>query len=100
MKKFFNTSGPCNPEDNYMIDPLSRCQNLIRLIDQKAYFVIHAPRQSGKTTLLETLAQKLTAEGQYAALRISCEVGQALGGNIDKAEACLQEKSVPEQISG
>jgi hypothetical protein len=89
MKKFFNTSGPCNPEDHYMVDPLSRCQGLIGLIDQRAYFVIHAPRQSGKTTLLETLAQKLTAEGQYAALRMSCEVGQALGGNIDNVEAAI-----------
>jgi hypothetical protein len=89
MNKFFNTTGPCDPLDHYMIDPLVHCRDLRRLIDQKSYFVIHAPRQSGKTTLLETLAQKLTAEGKYAALRVSCEMGQALGGDIDRVEKVL-----------
>ena len=89
MKKFFNTTGPCDPEKHYMVDPLSRCQNLRGLIDQESYFVIHAPRQSRKTTLLESLAQKLTAEGQYAAMRVSCEVGQALRNNIELVEHAL-----------
>ena len=92
MKKFFNTSGPCNPDDHYMVDPLSRCQDLRTLIDQKAYFVIHAPRQSGKTTLLEALAQTLTAEGHYAALRVSCEVGQPFRGDIEKVEHALLQR--------
>jgi hypothetical protein len=86
VPKFFNTTGPCNPLNHYMLDPLSRCQDLVGLIDQQSYFVIHAPRQSGKTTLLEALAQKLTAEGHYAALRVSCEVGQPFRDNIAAAE--------------
>ena len=35
------------------------------LIEQKAYFVLHAPRQVGKTTSLLTLARALTAEGRF-----------------------------------
>jgi AAA-like domain len=92
MQKFFNTAGPCNPKDHYMVDPLSRCQDLLGLIDQKSYFVIHAPRQSGKTTLLEALAQKLTALGDYAAMRVSCEVGQPFRDDFANAELVLLDE--------
>jgi hypothetical protein len=92
MKKFFNTAGPCNPADHYMVDPMSRCQDLLGLIDQKSYFVIHAPRQSGKTTLLETLAQKLSAEGKYAAMRVSCEVGQPFRDDFAGVELVLLDE--------
>ena len=92
MNKFFNTTGPCNLLDHYMIDPVARFGDFQTLLEQKAYFVIHAPRQSGKTTLLEVLAKKLTKEGKYVALRISCEMGQPFGDNIGAAEAVLLER--------
>jgi hypothetical protein len=38
------------------------------LIDQEQYFVIHAARQTGKTTLLMELAQDINAAGSYYAL--------------------------------
>jgi predicted AAA+ superfamily ATPase len=41
-----------------MIDPLTRLADVRELIDKELYFVLHAPRQSGKTTLLEVLAKK------------------------------------------
>lgn len=63
MRKFFNTTGPCRPDDHYMIDPLSRLGDVRTLIDDKQYFIVHAPRQTGKTTTLEALAKQLTAEG-------------------------------------
>jgi predicted AAA+ superfamily ATPase len=50
---------------------------LERLIAQRGYFVIHAPRQTGKTTAMLTLAQQLTASGQYTAIMVSAEVGAA-----------------------
>ena len=92
MKKFFNTTGPCNAADHYMIDPIARAADFETLLEQKAYFVIHAPRQSGKTTLLEVLAKKLTFEGQYCALRVSCEIGQPFGDNFDGAEKALIDR--------
>ena len=92
MKKFFNTTGPCNPVDHYMIDPIARAADFDTLIEQKAYFVIHAPRQSGKTTLLEVLAKKLTLEGKYCALRVSCEIGQPFGDDFARAELALCER--------
>ena len=53
-----------------------RLPSLEGLIDQKLYFVIHAPRQVGKTTSFLHLAQELTEGGKYAALLASCEEGQ------------------------
>ena len=58
--KFFNTAGPCKPDIHYMLPASTRLPELLRLIDQKMYFVIHAPRQVGKTTMMLQLAQELT----------------------------------------
>jgi hypothetical protein len=57
MPKWFNTAGPCKPDIHYMLSPLDRLPNLERLVAQRGYFVIHAPRQTGKTTAMLTLAQ-------------------------------------------
>lgn len=53
------------------------------------YFVLHAPWQTGKTTSLRTLAAELTAEGDTAALMVSCEVAEAAGDNYAAAESLL-----------
>ncbi|WP_322751507.1 MULTISPECIES: ATP-binding protein, partial [unclassified Frankia] len=50
------------------------------------YFVVHAPRQTGKTTTLRALADALTATGVYAALHFSCEVGEAAGDDYGAAQ--------------
>ena len=92
MKKFFNTTGPCNALDHYMIDPVARVGDFQTLFEQKAYFVIFAPRQSGKTTLLEVLAKRLTLEGKYCALRVSCEMGQPFGNEVGAAELAVLER--------
>ncbi|QTA80395.1 Uncharacterized protein dnl_26980 [Desulfonema limicola] len=44
--RFFNTAGPVVCEDHYCIDPLSRfnLEDVLELIDQKKYFVLHAPK--------------------------------------------------------
>ncbi|NJN31123.1 MAG: ATP-binding protein [Synechococcales cyanobacterium RM1_1_8] len=78
MPRWFNTAGPCKPDIHYMLSPLERLPNLTRLIEQQGYFIIHAPRQTGKTTAMLDLAQQLTASGGYAALMVSAESGSAL----------------------
>jgi hypothetical protein len=57
MEKFFNTAGPNKPDMHYEIDPLSRfdLSEVLMLIRQQKYFVMHAPRQTGKTTWEERL---------------------------------------------
>jgi hypothetical protein len=71
--KTFNTAGLCFPEDHYMVDPLKRLDEVMNLIEQKLYFTIHAPRQTGKTTYLYAMAGKLNAEERYTCLVVSFE---------------------------
>jgi hypothetical protein len=66
-----------------MIDASSRLTGIVELIEQKQYFVIHAPRQSGKTTLLLDLVNRIHCEGKYYALYCSLEAAQ---GIIDPKE--------------
>jgi hypothetical protein len=105
MARFFNTAGPCRPELHYMLPPERRLPGLRPLIDQQAYFVVHAPRQTGKTTCLRAFAQSLTAEGSYAALLTSCEVGQAARGDVERGVAAVlaalriaAENHLPEEL--
>lgn len=57
--RFFNTTGPCNPADPYMLSPENRLPNLERYLQRELYFVIHAARQTGKTTMMRTFAAKM-----------------------------------------
>jgi hypothetical protein len=59
--RFFNTAGPVRREDHYCLDPLSRLdlEEILLFIGQKKYFVLHAPRQSGKTSCMLALADYL-----------------------------------------
>jgi predicted AAA+ superfamily ATPase len=87
--RFFNTAGPCRPERHYMLPAESRLPEARSLIDQEQYFVVHAPRQSGKTTTLATLARALTAEGRHLAVRFSCEAAEVAGNDYGAAEEQL-----------
>jgi hypothetical protein len=89
VPRFFNTAGPCNPRIHYVLPPERRLPGVRRLIDQEYYFVVHSPRQSGKTTYLRTLAPALTEEGRYAALTVSCETGQAADSDVERGIAAL-----------
>ena len=85
MKRFFNDSGPCDPNDHYMLPVDRRLGGVRQLVDRKLYFVVHAPRQTGKTTCYMALARELAAEGRYAAVHASCETAQAAGGHVGRA---------------
>ncbi|WP_437752115.1 ATP-binding protein [Sorangium sp. So ce1389] len=89
MRRWFNTAGPCNPADHYMLPPEERLPGVRDLIDRKAYFVLHAPRQIGKTTSLLTLAQALTREGRYLAILVSMEVGAPFPEDPGAAELAV-----------
>ncbi len=62
---------------------------LDRLIEQQAYFVLHAPRQTGKTTAIQEWARQLTATGQYIGVWVSMEVGAAFPDDVGQAENAL-----------
>jgi ATPase family associated with various cellular activities (AAA) len=89
MPRHFNTTGPCKPDIHYMLPPTVRLPNLEQLIEQENYFVIHAPRQTGKTSAMLALAKQLTATGKYAAVMVSVEVGQPFVHDVDRAELAI-----------
>ena len=85
----FNTAGPCRPAYNYMIPPERRMPEAAQLVDHQAYFALHAPRQTGKTTTMHALALRLTEAGRYAALHFSCETGRAFPEDVSAAERAV-----------
>ena len=90
MKKF-NTAGPSIANDHYMIDPLTRFDlpEVESLIDDKRYFVLHAPRQTGKTTSLLALMHHINTAGQYRALYANIESAQAVRGDVGAGVAII-----------
>ncbi|NOG32901.1 ATP-binding protein [Halomonas sp. TBZ9] len=86
MERFFNNAGPTKPNKHYHIDPLSRVDwdDIKHLIDQERYFVLHAPRQTGKTTTLLTMMQALNEQGDYACAYANIEGAQAARGDESK----------------
>jgi hypothetical protein len=89
MKKWFNTAGPCQADIHYMLSATERLPEIVKLIDQRNYFVIHAPRQTGKTTAMLTLAQELTSSGVYTSVMVSAEVGATFPDEPEKAEHAI-----------
>ena len=68
MSRFFNTAGPCRPDKHYMLSPEVRLPEVRRLVEREQYFVLHAPRQSGKTTTVRSLVEELGRSGEVAAV--------------------------------
>ena len=92
MPKWFNTAGPCKADIHYMLSSTERIPELTQLIAQQNYFVIHAPRQVGKTTAMLTLAQELTASGAYTAVMLSLEVGAVFSHDPGAAERAILDE--------
>ena len=75
--------------------------------DFNEYFVIHAPRQTGKATVLDALARDINEAGQRVALVFSCEqaapAGDNYGAAIDALLATITDEAyahglAPEQM--
>ncbi|HAS50946.1 MAG TPA: hypothetical protein DCS21_04115, partial [Gammaproteobacteria bacterium] len=83
--RFFNTEGSVRPDDHYSLPPLQRwnLNEVLELIDQKKYFLLHAPRQTGKTTCLLALTDYLNREGRYRALYVNIEAAQAARERVE-----------------
>ena len=47
--------------------------DVLHLIQSKQYFVLHAPRKTGKTTFLHALAHRLNRDGNYVSVVCSME---------------------------
>lgn len=78
--RFFNTTGPCNPKDHYMLPPEDRLvgAQLPRYIRDKLYWVLHAPRQTGKTTFLQNWMRQINAGDEAVSCYVSVERCQGI----------------------
>jgi hypothetical protein len=85
----FNTAGANLPERHYTLPALDRLPEVRGFIDDGLYFVLHAPRQVGKTTSLLGLAKELSAEGKYVAILVSMEVGAPFPHDPGAAELAV-----------
>jgi hypothetical protein len=83
--KFFNTAGPVNMAMHYKIAPLTRwdIDEILFLIEQRKYFILHAPRQTGKTSCLLALRDYLNNEGKYHCVYTNFEAGQSARNDVD-----------------
>ncbi len=86
-RKHFNTAGPVNMEEHYKLNPLERwdLKEVMDLINDKKYFLLHAPRQSGKTSCILALRDKINAEGNYNAIYVNIESARGAKDNINEA---------------
>jgi hypothetical protein len=84
--RFFQTGGPCVPGRHYMLPAADRLSGAREMIGRDEYFVVHAPRQSGKTTSLEALAHELTSAGTHVALRVSCASAKGVVDDVGAVE--------------
>ena len=91
--RFFNTEGPVRAEDHYAVPPLKRGNvgEILQLIRAKRYFVLHAPRQTGKTSALIALRDLLNSgdgapdgAGGFRCVDVNVEVGQVARDDTER----------------
>ncbi|MCP4149417.1 MAG: AAA family ATPase [bacterium] len=71
-KRYFNTSGPNIPAEHYTLKRENLISQGIQLVQNRRYFTIWAPRQTGKSTYFRLLAKKLETIG-YQVLHTNVE---------------------------
>ncbi|MEM8524450.1 MAG: AAA-like domain-containing protein [Bacteroidota bacterium] len=86
MEKFFNTAGPIKTDLHYYVPTESRwdLERVLGLIRQQKYFILHAPRQTGKTSAILSLTNYLNDSGEYEAIYANIEAAQAVRSDVEK----------------
>ncbi|MBK5929985.1 AAA-like domain-containing protein [Halochromatium salexigens] len=89
--RFFNTEGPIRAEDHYSLPPLSRwdLEQVLSLIEQKKYFLLHAPRQTGKMSCQLALMAHLNRDGRYRAVYANLEAAQTAREDVARGMAAI-----------
>ena len=97
--RFFSTAGPVRPHKHYAIPPLDRIDlcDLLDLIRREQYFVLHAPRQTGKTSSLIALRDHLNsgAVGDFRCVNFNVE-----GGSVGRDDVARGVRALLSQLAG
>ena len=106
MERYFNIAGPCIPGKHYMLPALDRLPQIRRLVEREQYFVIHAPRQTGKTTAVQALVDEINAKGDMVAIYCTLETLQN-ANDPEKASLAIRDlildnfnAAFPEETAG
>ena len=87
--------------DHYRIPPLDRVDlaSLRQLIADRQYFVMRAPRQTGKTSALLALQDLLNHEGDFRCVYVNVEGGQAMREDVRSAmEVILSQMALQARV--
>ena len=89
--RFFNTEGPVRPHKHYAIEPLERMDvdELLGLIQAERYFVLCAPRQTGKTSTLIALRDLLNSgkTGNFRCVKVNVKAAVGHAAQDDREES-------------
>ena len=101
--RFFNTEGPVVAERHYLLPPLERIdlEDVLALVGRMRYFVLHAPRQTGKTSVLLALADRLREANEYRCVCVNVEVAQSAREDVAAAmRAILAQLALAARLAG
>ena len=103
--RFFNTTGPVALAKHYNVPPLERLRlgQVLTLVREERYFVLHAPRQTGKTSALLALRDLLNGGecGEFRCFYVNLETAQAARGDMETGmRAILSELATSARNAG
>lgn len=76
MRPSFNTAGPCFADEHYMLPPERRLGEVMELIDERKFFTFTAGRQTGKTTSVMWIEERLNETGAWRALWVDIQTAR------------------------
>ena len=89
MAKVFNITGLCLAERHYMADVSEKLRQTLVMVERGDYFIINRPRQYGKTTMLELVANSMRKNEDYLVFSQSFE---GIGDIVFESEAAFCPK--------
>jgi len=78
VTRWFNIAGPCFPDEHYMIPVARRAGAVYALIEQGRWFSLVSGRQTGKTTVVQSLADELTARSERLVLWVDLQTARGV----------------------
>ncbi len=78
MARWFNIAGPCFPSEHYMIPVARRAVEVVELLSQGRWFSLVSGRQTGKTTVVQSLADELSARSDDLVLWVDLETARGI----------------------
>lgn len=81
-KKIFCIAGPVIPGHHYLLPLRLNYEQMHQLITWRHYFILHAPRQTGKTSAVFQFIKRLLQENEYMPLYVNVEPAQAARSNV------------------